>query len=166
MNPIDIGQYAGYQSVYRVKESDHKQRMFMILDNSLALPEYLVDFDYCMSTAAAQEAVRLTDTQTLDQECNQMFEGVVKAQKLLESNVGHSQSVKADFSVSLTAQDLERSDMGCMKRLLHEFMTFCHVRELLVNKFEFVDDDKQTSQLEGAMPPEILLRSQLSQMTL
>lgn len=35
-----------YQSIFRVKQSDPKQRLWFILDNALALPEYLVEFDY------------------------------------------------------------------------------------------------------------------------
>ena len=49
--------------------------------------------------------------------------------------------------------------MSSLKLLLHEFMTMCHVRELMQNKNEFQQEE---SQLEDAMPPEIPLRSQLS----
>lgn len=42
-------------------------------------------------------------------------------------------------------------------------MTTCHVRELMENNYEFVDEDK-TGQglLENQLPPEIPLRSQLN----
>lgn len=44
--PIDERKYQGVQSVYRTKENDPKQRMWFVLDHALALPEYLVEFDY------------------------------------------------------------------------------------------------------------------------
>ena len=45
-------------------------------------------------------------------------------------------------------------------------MTTCHVRELLDNNFEFLQEDKANgTELENVMPPEIPLRSQLSQIT-
>lgn len=45
-------------------------------------------------------------------------------------------------------------------------MTKCHVRELLENNLEFKAEDKSgANDLENLMPPEIPLRSQLSQIT-
>jgi len=41
----------------------------------------------------------------------------------------------------LTAKDLDRSDMSCLKKMLHAFMTTCHVKELMDNQYEFEDDD-------------------------
>lgn len=60
----------------------------------------------------------------------------------------------------LTAQDLDRSDMGCLKRPLHNFMVTCHIKELLDNNFEFNEDSGATA-VENSMPPEIPMRSQL-----
>jgi hypothetical protein len=63
-------------------------------------------------------------------------------------------------TISLTAQDLDRSDMGCLKRSLHSFMNTCHIQELMDNNYEFVEDEKTgQAAIENSMPPEIPLRS-------
>jgi hypothetical protein len=46
--------------------------------------------------------------------------------------------VQRTLTVPLTATDLDRSDMACVKKMLHSFMTFCHVRELMEDNFQFV----------------------------
>ena len=69
-------------------------------------------------------------------------------------------------TISLTAQDLDRSDMGCLKRSLHSFMNTCHIQELMDNNYEFVEDEKTgQAAIENSMPPEIPLRSQLDHIT-
>jgi hypothetical protein len=37
--------------------------------------------------------------------------------------------------VHLTSQDLDRSDMGCLKKVLLNLMRSCHIEELLMNGF-------------------------------
>ena len=46
-------------------------------------------------------------------------------------------------------------------------MTQCHIKELMDNNYEFIEDDRsgQTA-IENTMPPEIPLRSQLDKMKL
>ena len=50
--------------------------------------------------------------------------------------------------------------MGCLKRPLHNFMVTCHIKELMENNFEFLEDSGATA-VENSMPPEIPMRSQL-----
>jgi len=40
--------------------------MWFVLDNALALPEYLVDFDYITNPISASENKRLQDTTVLN----------------------------------------------------------------------------------------------------
>lgn len=42
----------------------------------------------------------------------------------------------------MTTLDLDRSDLSCIKKILHSFMTMCHVKELMENNYEFLDEDK------------------------
>jgi hypothetical protein len=62
--------------------------------------------------------------------------------------------------VHLTAQDLDRSDMGCLKRPLHSFLISTHIRELMDNDYQFKEDSGAAA-VENSMPPEIPMRSQL-----
>ena len=84
-SPINPVPYQKVQCVYRVKESDPKQRMWYVIDNALVLPEYLVDFDYNMSQKDITESKRLSEISLLNEECNQLFGGVAEAQRVLES---------------------------------------------------------------------------------
>lgn len=55
--------------------------------------------------------------------------------------------------------------MGCLKRPLHNFMVYSHIRELMDNNFEFTEDTGATA-VENSMPPEIPMRSQLDHISL
>ena len=78
---------------------------------------------------------------------------------------GCKESLKPQ-TVSLSAQDLDRSDMGCLKRPLHSFMNLCHIQELVSNNYEFVEDEKTgQAAIENSMPPEIPFRSQINNIT-
>ena len=44
-------------------------------------------------------------------------------------------------TLHLSSADLERSDMGCLKKVLVSFMRHCHIEELMNNQFQFVDDE-------------------------
>lgn len=59
--------------------------MWYVIDNALVLPEYLVDFDYNMSQKDISESKRLSEISVLNEETNQLFAGVVEAQRVLES---------------------------------------------------------------------------------
>lgn len=43
MNPY---QFRGYQSIHRSKLGDDKQRQWFVFDRRVALPEYLVEYEY------------------------------------------------------------------------------------------------------------------------
>jgi hypothetical protein len=59
--------------------------MWFVLDNSLALPEYLVEFDYMMDPRSVVENKRLAETNVINDECNLLFNGVTETQKVLEN---------------------------------------------------------------------------------
>lgn len=70
---MDVKLHQSVQSVYRTKEGDAKQRMWFVLDNALALPEYLVEFDYITNPKSAAENKRFSDAAVINEECNNLF---------------------------------------------------------------------------------------------
>jgi len=71
-------------------------------------------------------------------------------------------------NLSLTAIDLDRSDMGCLKKTLVNFMKSCHIEELLSNNYQFLDDETTNPAqlaIENSMPPEIPIRSKVDEIT-
>lgn len=71
-------------------------------------------------------------------------------------------------NLSLTAVDLDRSDMGCLKKTLVNFMRSCHIEELLLNQYQFLDDETTNSAqlaIENSMPPDIPIRSKIDEIT-
>jgi hypothetical protein len=62
----------------------------------------------------------------------------------------------------LTAIDLERADMRCIKKPLVNFLKSCNIKELFENKG--FDDAKGNfaDTVESKMPPKIPLRSKVS----
>lgn len=167
-NPLDYRNYQGVQSVFRCKEVDQKQRVWFVLDNALVLPEYLVDFEYITDHGMIAENKRLQDVALINEECNQLFKGVTETQRVFESTsvTPMSEETSRNTTIHLTSQDLDRSDMGSLKRPLHQFMTTCHIGELMENHYEFPDDDKSgAAAIENSMPPEIPLRSQITAIT-
>ena len=60
--------------------------------------------------------------------------------------------------------DLDRSDMGCLKKTIVNFMRSCHIEELMNNQYQFLDDEATNSAqlaIENSMPPEIPIRSKI-----
>lgn len=159
--PVDEKKNVGVQSVFRTKEGDPKQRMWFVLDHALALPEYLVEFDYITDPKSVAENRRLAETSVINEECDRLFQGITEAQKVLgNASIWLHKESNRPQAISLSAQDLDRSDMGCLKRPLHSFMVTCHIRELMQNGFEFTEDSGQAA-VENSLPPEIPMRSQL-----
>lgn len=60
--------------------------MWFVLENSLALPEYLVDFDYIMSQEELGENRRLHDLNVINKEVTDLFSGTVTSQSIFEQN--------------------------------------------------------------------------------
>ena len=118
-------------------------RLWYVFDNALVLPEYLVEFDYQLSTKAANENKRLSDISALNSECNKLFSGITDTQKVVENTyLRHQQKDKPRVrNVHLTTNDLDRSDMGCLKKNLHSMMVQCHIKDLMENYYEFTDDE-------------------------
>lgn len=81
---------------------------------------------------------------------------------LENTSMRYAQKDTSKQSNFLSAQDLDRSDMGCLKKPLHNFMTTCHIKELMDNNYEFTEGEMSgAAAIENSMPPEIPLRSQL-----
>lgn len=62
--------------------------------------------------------------------------------------------------------DLDRSDMGCLKKTIVNFMRSCHIEELMNNQYQFLDDEATNSAqlaIENSMPPEIPIRSKIDE---
>ena len=99
--------------------------MWFVFDNALVLPEYLVEFDYVLNQKSANESKRLSDISALNSECNKLFQGISETQKVLENTyIRYTQKDKPMKiqNVHLTTNDLDRSDMGCLKKNLHQMM--------------------------------------------
>lgn len=45
------------------------------------------------------------------------------------------------LNIHLSTSDLDRSDMGCLKKTLINYMKSCHIEELMNNEFQFLEDD-------------------------
>jgi len=117
-----------------------------------------VEFDYITNPSMAAENKRLSEAPILCEECNQLFKAVVETQRVLENTLYDRQT--RPQMIHLTAEDLDHSDMGCLKRPLHSLMVACHIQELMENHYEFLEDDKSGAQaIENSMAPEIPLRS-------
>jgi hypothetical protein len=58
--------------------------------------------------------------------------------------------------------------MGCLKKTLVNFMRSCHIEELLLNQYQFLDDETTNSAqlaIENSMPPDIPIRSKIDEIT-
>jgi hypothetical protein len=112
--PISAKNYQGAQSVYRVKDGDIKQRMWFVLDHGLILPEYLVEFEYETPSQDNEELNIPSDIKELNKETSHIFAATNEAQKILQNTYLNPQ-VKEGLkgtSFHISAQDLDRSDMG------------------------------------------------------
>jgi hypothetical protein len=59
----------------------------------------------------------------------------------------------------MSASDMDRSDMGCFKKTLLDFMKSCHIEELHQNGYQFLEDEANAqTTIEKNMPPDIPVR--------
>ena len=74
---------------------------------------------------------------SLNDDCNKLLNAVNGAQKVLENTyIRHAQrEANRSLNLHLSALDLDRSDMGCLKKTLVSFMKQCHIEELMTNGF-------------------------------
>jgi len=142
---VDTKMYNHVSSVFRTKENDQKQRLWFVFDNALVLPEYLVEFDYVVNKTQlnAEETKKMLDVHWLNQQCNMLFKGITETQRVLENTyIRYAQRDNPRLqNVHLTTNDLDRSDMGCLKKNLYQIMVQFHIKELMENYYEFVEDD-------------------------
>mmetsp|Transcript_13692 Transcript_13692/g.9850 ORF Transcript_13692/g.9850 Transcript_13692/m.9850 type:complete len:110 (+) Transcript_13692:895-1224(+) len=107
--------------------------MWFVLDNALVLPEYLVEFEYSTNAKGALDSM----SDAVNEECNSMFEAINSVQKVLDNSyIRHAAALRNQNEVvhiHLTSSDLDRSDMGCLKKTLANFMNHCHIPELINN---------------------------------
>jgi hypothetical protein len=59
--------------------------MWFVLDHALALPEYLVEFDYITNPKSVAENRRLSESSVINEECNILFNGISQTQRVLET---------------------------------------------------------------------------------
>jgi Leucine-rich repeat (LRR) protein len=153
--------------------------MWFVLDNALVLPEYLVEFEYISGAnqslgkpGSTTDPLKkpLDSVDLLNDDCNKLLAAVNSAQRVLENTyIRHAQREASRLqALSLTSLDLDRSDMGCLKKTIVSFMRSCHIEELLNNNYQFLDDEITNSAqlaIENSMPPEIPIRSKIDEIT-
>lgn len=98
-----------------------------------------------------------------------MFSATIEAQKILQNtylNPQVKEGVKGT-GFHISADDLDRWDMSCMKNILLKYLEECHVSELIQNNFKFPDEDANSSKvaIENSLPPEIPSRPKIDSIT-
>ena len=164
--------YPGSQLITIEQNKDaFKQKTWHVQDAGLILPEYLVEFEY-----ATKEKPKVEDnTVTFEQkalkakEADKIFTATIEAQRILQNTYLNPQ-VKEGVKVTsfhISGEDLDRSDMGCMKNVFINYLKSCHVLELVDNNFKFPEDDANSSKaaIENSLPPEIPDRSKIDSIT-
>jgi hypothetical protein len=107
---------------HRAKQRDIKQKTWHVHDPGLILPEYLVEFEYI--TTKLENDNSFDSKATSNKMVNRMFSATIEAQKLLQNTYLNPQvkdGVKGT-SFHIASEDLDRSDMACIKSLLLKFL--------------------------------------------
>lgn len=106
--------------------------MWFVFDNCLVLPEYLVEFDYITNfeckfvVTSATELVNMKDPE-INKEFNELCDKVLTVKNYALSKIkGFPYKSKQLLTVvdcgHLSYVDLDRSDMGCMKKQIIRFL--------------------------------------------
>ena len=83
-----------------------------------------------------------------------------------------SESLRKDggkgASFHISADDLERCDMGCLKNLLLKYLKSCHVDEFIENNFKSPEENSTSGKeaIENNFPPEIPPRQKVDAITI
>ena len=160
-----------YITIEQRKDASKQQKTWYVLDPSLILPEYLVEFEYSkdVKEEKKENTVNLEMKALKNKEVAKIFEATIEAQKILQNtylNPQVKEGVKGT-SFHIIADDLDRSDMGWMKNQLLSYLKYWHVSELIENNFKFPDEDATSSKtaIENNLPPEIPTRTKYDVIT-
>lgn len=151
---------------YRTKQGDIKQKTWHVQDPGLILPEYLVEFEYI--TSKSDDSDQSFDSGGISsKEVNRMFQATIESQKLLKNTYinANAKSGPKGTSFHISSEDLDRSDMACIKSVLMKFLKSCHLQELIENNFKFPDEDSSNSKtaIENSLPPDIPNRTKFDE---
>ena len=153
------------------KELNKQQKAWYVLDPSLILPEYLVEYEYSTEIyeVKKENTVNLEMRETKNKEVTKIFEATICSSKILQNTYLNPQ-VKEGIKTSsfhIAADNLERSDMGWMRNQLIKYLKSCHILELIDNNFKFVNDDSSSWKMaiENSLQPEIPQREKYNEIT-
>lgn len=154
-----------YINVEQHKETS-KKKTWHVQDPGLILPEYLVEFEYSTEEKKKFDNTVTFETKNLkNKEVNKIFSATIEAQKILQNtylNPQVKEGVK-NTGFHISAEDLDRCDMGSMKNVFLKYLKNCHVVELIDNNFKFPDEEVTSSKaaIENSLPPEIPTRPKI-----
>jgi Leucine-rich repeat (LRR) protein len=163
--------YPGSQliSIEQTKDA-FKQKTWNVQDPGLILPEYLVEFEYSYEEKGyVDNTVTFETKANKNKEVNKVFTATIEAQKILQNtylNPQINEGVKGT-GFHISAEDLDRWDMGWMKKVFLDYLKSWHVSELIENNFKFPDEESKSSRtaIENSLPPEIPNRPKFETIT-
>lgn len=119
--------YPGPQliTIEQKKDANKQTKTWHVMDPGLILPEYLVEFEYSTSLEEKKENTVNLETKMLkNKEVARIFSATIEASKILQNTYLNPQ-VKEGLKATtfhIVAEDLDRSDMGCMKNQLLAYL--------------------------------------------
>lgn len=140
--PVDAKHANEDYTVFRIKQTDSKHKLWFILDNNLVLPEYLVEFEYVHTHAIQSKIADFGDQicildneedefispQNIEQHkptLNSTYDALTE-----EANNYQFANIDEYQNYDIKAIDLERSDVSALKPQLINFLKYSLSRSI------------------------------------
>ena len=134
---VDQKQYQDDYTVFRVKETDPKHKLWFVLDNHLVLPEYLAEFEYVSKSKVQSKVADFVDELgILDNEDDEFISS--QNIQVYRDEIGSIYNTLADDvnnyqfenfeeypNLELKSSDLDRSEVTSMKHTVVNFFKYC-----------------------------------------
>lgn len=135
--PVEASLYQDEYTVFRVKETDPKHKLWFVMDNNLVLPEYLAEFEYVLKTPYQNKIADFGNVLgLLDNEDDEFIspqnislyrEQISNIYNTLADDINNYQFENLEDcpTYELKASDLERADINVLKPTLVNYFKYC-----------------------------------------
>lgn len=145
-----LGSESQGQCIYRVNDADPNQKLFIFSDPTIILPEYIAEFEYVGLTEEKGRQNEIEINNEFDLLSSQLASARQTIAASYQQMVGKS-SMAVDYG-TMTAIELDRCDLGCLKKTLTSIMKSCCIDEGLKNGIQFALDSAFMEKIESLQP--------------
>ena len=142
----------GADCYYKVSKRDANQKLWIFNDATIVVPEYIAEFEYIL-----EAEVQMNGNKEIDKALNGLITQLVSAQNIITEDYKQmTDKVPVEIlqSGSMSAVDLDKSNLSCLKTSLINLINRCSLEKSLKNKMTYEVPEALIDEIES-YPPKI-----------